>query len=79
MRNQEGKIDLEKKVYRLNCVRDITFRLHTLLLMSFFVIFCLLHPSLLLQYNMGKSCFFFSRKWWSDWTSYLPTLNYTAF
>ena len=76
MRNEEGKTDLEKKVYRLICLRDITFRIHTLFLMSFFVVFCLLHLFLLLQYNILS---FSPENGGVTGTPYLPTLNYTAF
>ena len=36
---RKKKVELQKKVRRSICVRDITFRLHTLLLMLFFVAF----------------------------------------
>ena len=45
MRNQEEKIEFQKKVHRRICVRNITFWLHVLLLMSFFVVFS--SPSIL--------------------------------
>ena len=35
MRNQEGRIELQKKVHRRICMRGITFLLYALLSMSF--------------------------------------------
>ena len=48
-------------------MRDITFRLHALFPMSFFVVFCLFPPFPPPQYYVEKNLFC-SRRWWGDWS-----------
>ena len=70
LRNQEGKIELQKIVHRRICVRDITFLSAR---RPYYVIFCCffaysLQPSTL---NSRKFFFFCFRKWILSGSQYL--------